>query len=66
MKNALNELLPRKVRAGAYVIAGLASAAVAAWQAAEGDHLVFAAGVLTFLTSTLAAGNLTPEPEVEG
>lgn len=65
MKNALNELLPRKARLGLYVVVTVGALGVAAWQAAEGNWLVFAGSLFGSLTTLLAAGN-TPGPDEEG
>ncbi len=63
MNNILTELIPRKLRLWLYVIAFFASAGVAAWQAAEGDWLKFAAALLALAVSALAASNITPPPD---
>lgn len=65
MGEALQELLPRKVRLALYVTFGVGALGLAAYQAAEGDWLVFAASLGLALTNVLAAGNITPAPEAE-
>ena len=57
--NIISELLPRKVRLVIYVLLFLAALVFAAWQAAEGNWLVFVGSLLTSLTGLLAAGNST-------
>lgn len=63
MNDIITELLPRKVRLWLYVLVGLGSAVLAAYQAANGDWLVFAGAVAAVLTSALAARNITPVPD---
>jgi hypothetical protein len=62
MNDILTELLPRKVRLWLYVLVGLGSGVLAAYQAANGDWLVFAGAVAALLTSLLAARNINPPP----
>lgn len=59
----LNELLPRKARLVIYVLFALTGVVIAAWQAAEGDWLTFAASIATTLVGWLAAANVTPPAE---
>lgn len=61
MGAALNELLPRKARLVLYVLVAVGSLGLAAWQAAEGDWVLFAAAVVAAFQGSLAAGNVTPE-----
>jgi hypothetical protein len=63
--SALKVLLPRKARLAIYVIVAIAVLVFAAWQAANGDWLLFAASLAVSLQSILAAGNVTPAPEPE-
>jgi hypothetical protein len=62
MNALLTELLNRKVRLWIYLLAIVVALIVAAWQASEGNWLVFAASLAGALQSSMAAGNLTPEP----
>lgn len=66
MKNALKELLPRRARLTAYVVAGAVALGVAAWQAAEGNWLVFTGSLAVAFTDALAAGNLPEKEETRG
>lgn len=63
MNNILNELLPRTVRLWLYVIVGVAAAAFAAWQIADGDVIAFVGGLIATFSSWLAAGNISPKPD---
>jgi len=60
MNDILTELLPRKVRLWLYILGGLVTAGIAAWQAADGNWAVFASSVAATLTQWLAARNITP------
>ncbi len=57
MKNALRDLLPRKVRLGLYVGASAVALGIAAWQASEGNVLTFLASLAVSASNVLAAGN---------
>lgn len=60
MKEALEELLPRKARLVLYVLAALVLLVITAFQAAEGDWLQFAILLATSFAPILAAGNVPP------
>ena len=63
MFSILSELLPRKARLVLYVLFALTGVVIAAWQAAEGDWLTFAASLSVTLVGWLAASNVTPPVE---
>lgn len=63
MNEALNELLPRKVRLVLYVLASLVGVGVAAYNAANGDWNVFIGSIASALVTALAARNITPVPD---
>lgn len=66
MKEALEELLPRKARLVLYIIATLVLWGISAYQAAQGDWLEFAVILATSFAPVLAAGNVNkPAPIVE-
>lgn len=56
----LKDVIPAKYRKKVYALVALAAALFGIWQASEGDWTTFAASVLTFLTTSLAAGNTNP------
>lgn len=58
MNTVLFELLPRKVRLTLYAIVALVGAALSAYQASQGDWLLFSAGLVQFLGGVLAVGNV--------
>lgn len=64
MNNILNELLPRTVRLWLYVVVGVLAAGFTAWQAADGNIVEAVAGLIATFSSWLAAGNITPRPDV--
>lgn len=64
MNNILNELLPRTVRLWLYVVVGVLAAAFSAWQIAEGDVVAFVGGLIATFSSWLAAGNISPKPDL--
>lgn len=55
--NPLHDVLPARVRQVAYAILFVAALAFAAYQAADGDWLVFAGSLVTALLGALAASN---------
>lgn len=57
--NPLNDVLPARARQVLYAILFVAALAFAAYQASEGDWLVFAGGLVTSLLGALAASNVT-------
>ena len=65
MNDTLTELLPRRVRLWLYVLGGLVTAGVAAWQASDGNWAVFASSIAATLVQWLAARNITPPPGPE-
>ena len=60
--NPLHELFPPAVRRYVYAVIALLALVFAAWQAAGGDWLEFAAGLLAMLVNMMAVSN-TPTPE---
>lgn len=62
MSNPLTDVLPDRARKYVYAIFALAAIGVGAWQAADGDWLVFAALVLGALGFTTAASNTPAQP----
>lgn len=60
LDSLLSELLPRKVRLWVYLIVLVAMLVFTAFQAAEGDWLLFVLGLLGSFQSSLAAGNINP------
>jgi hypothetical protein len=66
LKELFDQALSAKVRLWIYIIVALGSLGVAAWQASNGDWLVFAGLVLTSLVNTLAATHVElPAKSVE-
>lgn len=64
MDKLLKDLVPYKARLWLYLIVGLMSLGLAAWQAADGNGLVFVAGLVNALMNVLAAGNVDTGEEV--
>ena len=59
--NPLDGVLPAKVRRALYAILFVAALVFAAFQAADGDWLLFAASLFPSLLGLLAAGNTPAE-----
>lgn len=55
--NPLNDALPARVRQVLYAVLFVAALAFAAYQASEGDWLLFASSLVTSLLGALAASN---------
>lgn len=64
MDALLRELLPHKARLWLYLIVGLVTLGVGAWQAADGNWLVALFSLAGTLTNALAAGNVNVAEEV--
>jgi hypothetical protein len=62
MMNPLTDILPARVRRVAYALLFVASLLFAAWQAADGDWLQFAGGLVTALLGATAASNTPTAP----
>jgi len=60
--NPLADILPPKVRQAVYAVLFVAAVAYGAYEAADGDWLKFAGGVLVALTGALAHGNVDEDP----
>ena len=56
-KNPLTNVLPKKVRRYAYALLFVAALVFAAYQASDGDWLVFTGAVITALLGATAASN---------
>lgn len=65
MNALLEDLLPAKARKALYLILFVGGLALAAWQAADGDWLVFAVALFGSLNGALAAGNTNTAPVIE-
>lgn len=59
MSNPLTDVLPGRVRLYAYAVAFVLSAAVTAYEAANGDWRAAVLPFLTTLTSALSASNVS-------
>lgn len=63
--NILTDVLPAKVRKYVYAALALAALVLAAWQASDGDWLLFAANLLGALGFGTAASNTPTRPADE-
>jgi hypothetical protein len=61
MSNPLTDVLPANIRKYAYAVLFLAGLVFTAFQAADGDWVQLAGGLIVSLTGLLAASN-TPAP----
>lgn len=64
MDKLLKDLVPYKTRLWLYLIAGMLSLGLAAWQAADGNWLVFMASIFSTVMNALAAANVDMGQEV--
>ena len=60
--NPLVDLIPAKYRKYVYAIATAAALIFGVWQASNGDWTVFAASLVTALTTGLATSNTNVKP----
>lgn len=63
MKNPLTDVLPAKIRRAAYAVLFVAALVFAAFQAADGDWIEFAGGLITSLLGALATSNTPAVPD---
>jgi len=65
MKNALQEILPRKVRLWLYVLVSFVALVLGSYQASEGNWFLFIAGVVIALQGSLAATDVVGDPDLQ-
>lgn len=63
MSNPLQDVVPAKARKTVYAVITLAALGFGAWQASEGDWVVFTASALTALTTLTATANTSTASE---
>lgn len=62
MSSPLTDVLPDKHRKISYAVLFVLALGFAAWQAAQGDWVEFAGGLITALFGATAASNTAPAP----
>ena len=65
MKDALTELLPRTARLWIYVLTGLTLLVFSAYEASQGNWVMFVVTLAGSIQSNIALANLTPKQEPE-